>query len=80
MMHFILTIVQIAAVLGIVSSSLYYLLCLWSASTFLRERKRTDVAPILPLLPISILKPLKGADPEIYESFRSYCLQDYPDY
>ena len=80
MMHFILTIVQIAAVLGIVSSSLYYLLCLWSASTFLRERKRTDVAPILPLLPISILKPLKGTDPEIYESFRSYCLQDYPEY
>jgi ceramide glucosyltransferase len=80
MMHFILTTVQIAAVLGIVSSSLYYLLCLWSASTFLRERKRTDVAPILPLLPISILKPLKGTDPEIYESFRSYCLQDYPEY
>ena len=80
MMHFILTIVQIAAVLGIVSSSLYYLLCLWSASTFLRERKRTDVAPILPLPPISILKPLKGTDPEIYESFRSYCLQDYPEY
>jgi ceramide glucosyltransferase len=27
-----------------------------------------------------MLKPLKGADPEIYRSFRSHCLQDYPEY
>jgi ceramide glucosyltransferase len=81
MMHSILFIVRIVAVLGIVSSSLYYLLCLWSAFTFLREQEAGKSArPTQSLPPISILKPLKGIDPEIYESLRSHCLQDYPEY
>jgi ceramide glucosyltransferase len=81
MMHFILTTAQIIAVVGIVSSSLYYLLCLWSASKLIAERgagrsaRSTHAFP-----PVSILKPLKGTDPEIYESFRSHCRQDYPEY
>ncbi len=80
MAHFILRIVQIIAAVGIVSSSIYYLLCLWSAAGFLCERKAAGETETRVLPPISILKPLKGTDPEIYESFRSYCLQDYPEY
>jgi len=81
MMHFILTIAQIIAVVGIVSSSLYYLLCLWNASKFIGERKAGRSARSTPAFPpVSILKPLKGTDPEIHESFRSHCRQDYPEY
>jgi len=81
MMHFIGRIFQIVALLGCVSSSVYYLLCLWSAAGFLRTRKvvRSGGWP-QSLPPVSILKPLKGTDPDIYESFRSHCQQDYPEY
>lgn len=82
MIHTTIRILQVVGIVGCVSSSIYYLICLWSAFVFLRER---GVAPALspasgPLPPVSILKPLKGTDPDIYKSFRSHCLQDYPEY
>jgi ceramide glucosyltransferase len=79
MIHAIFTIVQVIAALGVVSGSLFYLLCLWSAAKFLRTRRMPQNAGQL-LPAVSILKPLKGVDPEMYESFRSHCLQDYPEY
>lgn len=54
----------------------FYVLCLWSARTFLRSREQArSFCP-----PVSILKPLRGLDPQMYESFRSHCTQDYPEY
>src|SRR5258708_33950081 len=82
MFHYIVRIIEFVAVFGKVSSSIYYLLCLWSAAAFLRERNAADrCCPTTQFLPpVAILKPLKGTDPEIYECFRSHCLQDYPEY
>ncbi len=73
-------IVEVIAILGCLSSSAYYLLCLWSASAFLRAKKATSRSIQQFQPPISILKPLKGIDPDIYEAFRSHCLQDYTEY
>ena len=73
-------IFEIVAILGCLSSCIYYVVCLYSAVAFLRASKATTGNRPSYAPPISILKPLKGIDPEIYESFRSHCLQDYLDY
>jgi ceramide glucosyltransferase len=81
MIHYTVRILQLVGILGCLSSSIYYLLCLGSAAAFLRGRLADrSVRPPQPLPPVSILKPLKGTDPEIYESLRSHCLQDYAEY
>src|SRR5215467_441482 len=55
----------------------FYALCVWSARRFHCNR-RQPARSFTP--PVSILKPLRGVDPQMYESFRSHCVQDYPEY
>ena len=76
-MHLTLrTALEIATASGTVACLFYYALSAAGLVSFLRARRTAQPATQLP--PVSILKPLKGVDPQIWESLVSHCEQDYP--
>ena len=59
-------------------SVMYCFLCIWAGTRYASHRRRLASAIGLP--PVSILKPIKGTDPEMYASLRTHCVQNYPEY
>jgi ceramide glucosyltransferase len=57
---------------------LYYVLACLAAFRFLSRKRARTTRSHTP--PASILKPVRGVDFASYENFRSFCLQDYPEY
>jgi ceramide glucosyltransferase len=77
MIHQLAKLIEILAVLGTLCASAYYILTIAGALDVLRQAPNPDT----PSLPgFSILKPLKGMDPGMYESLRSHFAQDYPQF
>jgi len=69
-------ILEIVAGSCAVLGTAFYLFSILSAWRFLRQPRATPgFHPS-----VSILKPVRGADPQAYECFRSHCLLDYPEY
>lgn len=71
-------ILNIALYLLLLSGGAYHLFSLICVREFF-ARKRKGCMPPDPM-PVSILKPLKGVDPEFKENLMTFCRQEYPEY
>ena len=75
--HTLLLVARGVAGFVCVTATIYCAFAIHCARDFFR-RERRGSAPFGP--PITILKPLRGLDPDAYENFASFCRQNYPRY
>ena len=61
-----------------VAGTVYFAMCIRAARQFRRELSQPAHTQFLP--PVSILRSLKGLDPQMHLAFRSHCLLDYGEY
>jgi ceramide glucosyltransferase len=70
-----MSLVAIIPLLLTLAALAYYVLALVAARKFTNQPAPESTTPA-----VTLLKPLKGADPGIYESLRSHCFQQYPQF
>jgi ceramide glucosyltransferase len=70
------------AVIGTISSTIFLAMALVAAVRHLRISRQapTAVADSLMSPAVTLLKPVHGTEPRLYENLESFFLQDYPDF
>src|ERR1700678_962102 len=57
---------------------IYYCIAIYSSWRYFHQPPRAVKSDFTP--PVSILKPIRGLDPDAFENLASFCRLDYPEY
>ena len=78
--HYLGFALFVLASVGIASSTVFLVLALIGAAKFHREagEQKLVAAETKTLPPVSLLKPVHGAEPHLRENVESFFVQDYP--
>ena len=79
-MSLFLRILLYAALAGTVTSAIYCAMVLVGAWRFARRKRREERSLVDFLPPVSVLKPLHGAEPDLEENLKVFFDMDYPKY
>lgn len=63
-----------------VAPFVYYLMCFYSVIEYFRTLRKLSWRDNQSTPPVSILKPVRGADEGAYQNFASFCQLNYPNY
>lgn len=79
-MSLFLRILFYGAIAGTVTSTIYCGMVLVGAARFARRKRREERSPKDFLPPVSVLKPLHGAEPDLEDNLKRFFDLDYPEY